>query len=79
MNRQIAFYNDRKQQMSQDRDGLTMERDVITAYRNSLEQQWKEVLSDLSRLYRANKQLSRQLSARSDDARRPARESVSSR
>ena len=80
LQQQIAFFTDQEQRLSVDRDGFNMERTVITEYRTALEARWKEVLSELSRLYRANKQLVSRMSSRDDDsAARPDGRSLSSR
>ena len=84
----IAWYDRRPEpqaawwetQLSADRDGFNMERTVISEYRTALEGRWKEVLGELSRLYRANKQLVSRMSSQDDDsAVRPDGRNLSSR
>ena len=53
---QVSFVTNQRQRLTEDRDGFNMELAVIQQYRQALEEQWKTLLSDLSRLYRANKQ-----------------------
>ncbi|MCP4193585.1 MAG: hypothetical protein GY768_23475 [Planctomycetaceae bacterium] len=57
---QIQFSTNQRQLLTADRDGFKMEVAIIQQYQQALEQQWKALLSDLSRLYRANKQQVRQ-------------------
>ncbi len=77
---QIAFFTERETRLAADRDGFNMERTVMTEYRTALEERWKEVLGELSRLYRANKQLVSRMSSQSQDsAVRPDRRNLSSR
>lgn len=80
LRQQIAFFTEREQQLTTDRDGFNMERTVITEYRTALEEQWKEVLDELSRLYRANKLLVARMSSRGgESAARPDGRTLSSR
>jgi len=80
LGQQIAFFTEQERRLTEDRDGFSMEREVVSEYRSALENRWKEVLSELSRLYRANKQLVAGMSSRDDDsAARPDRRTLSSR
>lgn len=60
LSKQIVFATNRRDRLTEDRDGFNMELAVITQYKQALEKEWKSVLSDLSRLYRANKQQMRE-------------------
>lgn len=60
LRQQIAFRADQGKKLAQDRDGFNREREVIANYRGVLEQQWNTIRRDLSRLYRANKQIVQQ-------------------
>ena len=80
LRQQIAFFTEREQRLAEDRDGFNMERTVITEYRTAVEERWKEVLGELSRLYRVNKQLVSRMSSRDGgSAMRPDRRTLSSR
>lgn len=57
---QIVVVEDRRRKWAEDSAGFQMELAVINEYKQALEQEWKSVLSELSRLYRANKQQVRQ-------------------
>ncbi len=57
---QIAFRDDQQKKLTEDQAGFDRERTVITEYRGVLEEQWNAVRRNLSRLYRANKQIGQQ-------------------
>ncbi len=57
---QIGFQTDQKKLLTEDRDGFNRERTVITEYRGVLEAQWTALRRDLSRIFRANKQVVQQ-------------------
>ena len=54
---QMTFCSQQKSELTEDRDGFNRERQVITEYRGQLDEQWNALRRDLSRLYRANKQI----------------------
>ncbi|MDG2384180.1 MAG: hypothetical protein P8N76_21095 [Pirellulaceae bacterium] len=68
---QIQFVTNQRQLLTEDRDGFKMELAIIQQYQQALEQQWKTLLSDLSRLYRANKQQMRQQVSGEPNSNRP--------
>jgi hypothetical protein len=60
LQQQIAFRADEQKKLTQDREGFNRELQVISDYRGALEQQWNAIRGNLSRLYRANKQIVQQ-------------------
>jgi hypothetical protein len=54
---QIAFRTDESNKLAQDKEGFEYERQVISDYRQALEAKWQAIRTELSRLYRINKQL----------------------
>ena len=67
---QIAFQTEQQKLLTEDRDGFNRERTVITEYRGALEEQWNALRRDLSRIYRANKQVVQQRELPGRGARR---------
>ena len=57
---QIVVVEERRRKWAEDSAGFQMELAVINEYKQALEQEWESVRSELSRLYRANKQQVRQ-------------------
>ena len=54
---QIAYRQEERNRLQHDSDGFQYEQQVITEYYSALQTQWESIRSDLSRLYRANRQI----------------------
>lgn len=54
---QIAFRSDEQQKLIEDKNGFDYELQVVSNYRQELSAKWQSLKDELSKLYRANRQL----------------------
>jgi chromosome segregation ATPase len=60
---QLAFQTQQRERLADDLDGLNTERTVLGQFVAGLEQKWGELRAELSRTYRANRQLVNRMAA----------------